>query len=80
MLEGVGHRQESRRRAQPRHHVVGGAGAHAELAQDALADHQHADGQNAKGCEAPRCEIKTVEQFSHGAHFPVADAGERRLV
>ncbi len=65
MLEGVSHRQESRGGAQPGHHVVGGAGAHAELAQDALADHQHADGQHAKGREAPRGEIQTVKQFSH---------------
>ena len=47
---------------------------YAELAQDALPDHQHADGEHAKGRQGPRGEVEAVQEFSHEASCRAAPA------
>ncbi len=66
VLEGMGHGEEGRGRAQPGHHVVERAGAHARLAQDALGDHQRTDQRDTGGAQGACREVQPVEEATHG--------------
>jgi len=47
------HGEKGGRSAEPGHNIVDSAGAHIELTQNALGDHEHADQHNEKRAQGP---------------------------